>query len=465
MSHGLLPGLALLAWIPFTFWLVRAYPLPKAAIYSVVGGILILPNRAAFDLPLLPDVDKEFIPPVAFLAAAFFIKRRAFKSARLGKGDERLFALMVFGAIGTWLFNPNPIFISGWEPKVLPAMTLRDSAALMVRDFFAFIVPFCAARIAVQNLSDFRQAIRSTIFLGLLYAPLVLVEVRMSPQVHNWMWGYAAQASFLQAIRFGGYRPVLLFPHGLGLAMFLLAILFMLAGLYKGRKRLFGLQVRWFFFFYAIVLVLEKSTGAIVYAVLILPLLFFASKSLKRWTIYTLAVFGLSYPLLVDVLPRHELADWIANYSEERAQSLQFRFDNEDILVERAREKYWVGWGAYSRNRIFDPVSGQDITVTDGAWIIRFGELGMIGMSFTFLLFIVPSFRLMRRLRQLRLGQDEHLIFGVAFYVGLYSFEMVPNGILSYYFPFFLAGAVSGLADHLQALSAPYRERPQHVQL
>src|SRR5690606_40998223 len=38
-----------------------------------------------------------------------------------------------------------------------------------------------------------------------------------------------------------------------------------------------------------------------------------------------------------------------ANADEERAQSLEFRFMNEELLLERVRERLLVGWGEFGR--------------------------------------------------------------------------------------------------------------------
>ena len=463
MGHGLIPALALLAWVPFTYWLLQNHPVPKAATYALMGAALFLPNQVAFDLPLIPPLDKESLPPLVFLVFALFLSPAAVRRAKLGTGPELLFLLVLIGSIGTWYFNRNAIYISGWlQSHVLPGMGPRDTLFIVNSNLLRFILPFCAARVAVQSLADFRSVMRTIVILGLVYAIFVLIEVRMSPQIHAWVYGYPGPTqNFSQAMRWGGYRPSVFFPHGLGLAMFLLAVLLLLAGLYKAKKRLFGMSVRWFFFGYCVILVLEKSTGAIAYAALFLPVLLFAPVMLQRWSIIAVAALGLAYPVLIDVLPRHELVDAITAYSPERASSLAFRFDNEDILVERANKKFWVGWGSFGRNRVFDPDTGLDVAVTDGEWIIRFGTQGMFGMATVFLLLIVPVTQLMRQLKRHRLGREQHLMLGAAMYIALASADLILNGLLSYYIPFFFAGSVAGLARHLRALP-PIRAGKRH---
>jgi hypothetical protein len=67
------------------------------------------------------------------------------------------------------------------------------------------------------------------------------------------------------------------------------------------------------------------------------------------------------------------------NYSANRSQSLQFRFDNETILIEKARLGSFFGWGGYGRSRVYDE-TGKDISITDGLWIITYGTNGIFGL-------------------------------------------------------------------------------------
>jgi hypothetical protein len=79
----------------------------------------------------------------------------------------------------------------------------------------------------------------------------------------------------------------------------------------------------------------------------------------------------------------------------DRAQSLEFRLDNEEILGEKARQRFIFGWGGYGRNRVFDyNWAGElvDITVTDSLWIIAFGINGAIGLVSIFGSPLIGSF-------------------------------------------------------------------------
>ena len=80
--------------------------------------------------------------------------------------------------------------------------------------------------------------------------------------------------------------------------------------------------------------------------------------------------------------------------SPDRAQSLGFRFENEEILVEKALERKWFGWGGWGRNRVYayDPWKDDvvDISVTDSLWIIAYGMNGFFGLFGVFGASLLP---------------------------------------------------------------------------
>ena len=56
-----------------------------------------------------------------------------------------------------------------------------------------------------------------------------------------------------------------------------------------------------------------------------------------------------------------------------------FRMDMENILMKKALEQPFFGWGGWGRNRVIDD-EDNDITVTDGLWIMVLGTNGIVGL-------------------------------------------------------------------------------------
>ncbi|MEZ4288410.1 MAG: hypothetical protein R3A47_09760 [Polyangiales bacterium] len=81
---------------------------------------------------------------------------------------------------------------------------------------------------------------------------------------------------------------------------------------------------------------------------------------------------------MMGVIPVDEVVQFFeSEFGKERAASMKTRFDNEETLVKRARDKLMFGWGSNCRACIFDPFSGRE-SIRDGDWIIL-GDWGVVG--------------------------------------------------------------------------------------
>jgi O-antigen ligase len=149
------------------------------------------------------------------------------------------------------------------------------------------------------------------------------------------------------------------------------------------------------------------------------------------WVAMTMGLLAISFPVLraYGLVPLPELVQGASLVSEERAQSLQFRFDNEDILLDRALERPVFGWGTWGRNRVYDDMSGQDTSVTDGLWILEFGGSGWLGFLAIFGLLFLPILYVCRALRgRARLASWPTV--GLVLFVGVNMLELLPNSTL-----------------------------------
>src|SRR5690606_38002774 len=66
-----------------------------------------------------------------------------------------------------------------------------------------------------------REILVALMVAGLAYSMPMLVEIRLSPQLNVWVYGFF-QHGFDQMIRYGGYRPIVFLEHGLWVAFFAL---------------------------------------------------------------------------------------------------------------------------------------------------------------------------------------------------------------------------------------------------
>jgi hypothetical protein len=109
-----------------------------------------------------------------------------------------------------------------------------------------------------------------------------------------------------------------------------------------------------------------------------------------------------------------------------RAESLMTRIKNENILLAKANEKPFFGWGEWGRNRIYNAQSSQDVSVTDGGWIIYYGMFGWFGYVGLFGLLTVPVIRLNRFVKDAE-AEESIVVAGLALMLAANIFDMIPN--------------------------------------
>ena len=126
-------------------------------------------------------------------------------------------------------------------------------------------------------------------------------------------------------MRYGGFRPMVFLSHGLWVALFAcMAVLAAAVRLRDPAVRRPGRGARAaLLVFLLVVLVLCKSMAALIYALLLVPVVLLAPVRLQFAVAALLAVVVLSYPLLrwVEVLPVRAFTDLAHDISPERGQS------------------------------------------------------------------------------------------------------------------------------------------------
>jgi hypothetical protein len=214
-------------------------------------------------------------------------------------------------------------------------------------------------------------------------------------------------------------------------------------------------------YFLGVVLVLCKSTGAIIYALAVLPVVALVKRPRARLPAF-LALLTLLYPALrtTDTFPTDALVAQAEKLNEERALSLWFRFDQEYQLLQRALEQPYFGWGGYNRNRHFDPVTGEDLSVTDGDWAIQIGSRGLLGFVAVYGLLTVPVVLTWRRIKRIRVRSDRQRLAALALLTSLLVVDLLPNGLF-HCLPFFLSGALFGLLHGLGSAGRAAPEAPR----
>ncbi|MEH6361299.1 MAG: hypothetical protein V7761_11280, partial [Amylibacter sp.] len=95
--------------------------------------------------------------------------------------------MFVLGPIVTALTNSEPIVFSGAEG--LPGLRITDAIALAINQTL-LLVPFLLARQLLATPEAHKELLIALLIGGLIYSIPMLIEVRLSPQVNVWVYGY-----------------------------------------------------------------------------------------------------------------------------------------------------------------------------------------------------------------------------------------------------------------------------------
>jgi hypothetical protein len=292
---------------------------------------------------------------------------------------------------------------------------------------------------------------RILVVAGLVYSLPMLFEIRMSPQLHYWFYGYQP-SEFVQLMRDGGFRPMVFMGHGLLAALFLMQTVVASAALWRTEKSVHWLPPAGVTAYLSIVLTLCKTLGAMVYAAVLIPLVRFAKPRTQVRIALLFVTISLHYPMLryADLVPTNVMVDAAFTIDSERAQSLHFSFSNEDKLLDRASERFLFGWGRWGRSRIYEEGSGKDISVTDGRWITVFGQFGLFGFLAEFGLLAFPIFRAASALRFTESIRDSVYLAALTLIMAINVVDLLPNSGLRPW-TWLLMGALLGRAEALIA--------------
>jgi len=456
MQSSFLAPLALILWFPVSLLLFQFLKRPAvAASISIIGAGILLPSGYVFDLPALPPIGRESVASIACLAALLTSQRKLMTQRKPLGGVESMTLVLIAAAFLTVLTNSDPRSVG---TRMLQGLEPWDATALTADAVFSYGIPFYLGRVMFRNPRELRILLLSLVVGGLAYSVLVLWEVRMSPGLHHFYYGYHP-AGFNMAKRelFFGWRPMVFVGHGLALSIFMLTTALGAAALHRGMPRKDGPVFLIAAGYLSMIVVLCNSIGTIVYAMFTVPVAAMASSRLLRQILILGSLLVFLYPTLraTDIFPTDTLVEVAAAYSEDRADSLKYRFDNEDLLLDQARERLLFGWGGYGRSRVYDLDRGKDITTTDGYWIIILGEQGVVGFLGIFGMLLLPVVAAVRATARRPSSPDVFVVLGAALIVVICAIDLLPNGAPTVR-TVFCAGAIAGA---LQGWNGPGRKR------
>lgn len=490
----------LLAYPIVAIVLFRRCSLPVALIWTILAGYLFIPERTFLDLPLIPALDKVSIPGIAAAVMCYVASRRkalfdrnvagrskraparpakttnqdsnletnpestlqasplqASQRAQRHRADlpprvskkvprraGKLFnicaVVTVFVPFLLYFNNSTPFFVGS---RLVRGFSLYDASSFAMASAI-MLIPFFLARKYLGAPGAHQALLRALLVGGLTYSLLMLIEVRLSPQLNVWLYGFFPH-SFVQHVR-DGYRPIVFLEHGLRVGIFICMCFLSSVALWRvstlqktGKYLLFA---GWLF----IILIFSRNLGATLIALLFLPAVAFFG---VRGQLLFAAILGgvvLFYPMLrgSGLIPITTISQVATSIDNNRGASLAFRLENEDAVLNRAQQKPLFGWGGMGRWMVYDQETGQRLTVSDGAWIITIGQNGWVGYLARFGLLALPLSLLAYRRRELGLDRATS---GLALILAANLVDMIPNSAMVP-ITWLIAGALVGRYEY-----------------
>ncbi|MCC3410664.1 MULTISPECIES: O-antigen ligase domain-containing protein [unclassified Microcoleus] len=422
--------LTMFGLIPIVLYLFVRFPTQRAVIITFVAAWLFLP-QVSYPIPILPAYTKVSASCYAILLGVII-----YDTERLTK------------------FKPGwldvPIVICCLSPIISQLTNGGSPISPTFNQIVTWGLPYFFGRLYLGSLDGLRQLAIGIFAGGLAYVPFTLLEGVKGPLLHQMVYGVNAFEDWGQARRMGGWRPVVFMQHGLMVGVWMMTAALIGIWLWQTGtlKKFQGKNIKTLAIVLTIAFFLCRSTGA--YTLFFIALLILFCAKWFRTSLPLLFVIGyIAFYLYVAAsgqFSSHDVMSVINPiFGEERAASLKFRFDMEEILGDKARQRFIFGWGDSGGNRVYDGY-GKDISVTDSLWIIAFGINGAVGLVSLFASFLLPvvvfAFKYPARTwSHPKVAPAAAL--GVA--VTMYMFDCVLNAMANPIFAV-IAGGISGLA-------------------
>jgi hypothetical protein len=439
---------ALIGWPLVAIALYVTRPVVQATLWTLLGAQLLLPVGTFFKFEMIPQFDKASIPSLCALVCCMFVTGKAVKPLRKFGPVEILIVMSLVGPVITSLLNTDAIVVGG---TVLPGVGLYDGLSAGLGQFI-ILIPFFIGRQFLRKPGDVQSVFSTLVIGGVGYSVLLLFEIRMSPQLHFWVYGYYS-TDFIQEMREGGsFRPMAFMGHGLVAGFFAMTAVVASTVIWRARTPVFRAVLPGLITGYlAVVLVLCKSGAALVYGAVLAPLVRWAKPRVQLKFAVVLIAIALTYPIarVAEIFPTDTIFNIAMSINDQRASSLKYRFDQEETLLEHASQRFLFGWGRYGRNRVYVEDwrgIGVDASVTDGRWIITLGQFGVFGFLAEFGLLAFGVVRAVSAVRFAETFRDTVFLAGLALIVAINIIELLPNSTLLPW-TWLLAGTLIGRSE------------------
>ena len=435
--------IALSLWLPISIWCVSTLGSVRGCAAAIVGGFLFLPPVS---LPLIdgaPPLDRDGVVALSALLALLIASPASLVRYRFHPLD-------LLPLIGAFIWSATNL-LNG------------IGAAQAMLDFWWYVmfagIPYYIGRTVLQGSAGLRSLAVAIVGGTIIAIPLIVYEARFSPILNYQIYGFTT-GNAMERFRMDGWRPRLFQPAGLGLAVWLAASAVIAWSLYFGATGVRILRLKSSHAAWACLIagLLSRGAGAISLMVMGLLTLLLVQKAQVRKLVLAVPLICCIYlgtALVESSVPVRPtlLSASTAIFGEDRGASLETRFRNEEILVQRAMQKPLWGWGGWGDYRVAYDLAydaGFGTILTDGFWVIVLGKRGLLGLAATWGWFLIPG--VLAILQALRIGMARSgfiVVLGISMFGWIYALDLLFNA-----FPSIVQALVAGaLASFVHAAS------------
>ncbi len=439
--------LALFGFIPFGIGLVMWLGPRRGLIAVFILGWLLLPP-AGYRIPAMKSYTK-----VTAITVTAMLSVLIFDAGRLLTFRPRLTDLPMI----VWCAAPIASSLSN-------DLGIWDGLSVMSDQILVWGVPYLIGRLYFTEMEAIHDLAVGIVLGGLVYLPLCAWEIKMSPQLNQFVYGFSV-VDFLEAKRYGAWRPTVFLQHGLAVAFYMCGASVTAIWLWRRRvlPRIGGLSAAWVVPAMAVVAVLCRSGGALALLAVAMIVLFGGRAWRSRLPIMLLLALAPTYMATrgSGVWSGQQLVDASAAIDDERSRSLDTRIKSEDLLAAKARQQVMFGWGGWGRSLAQKDEATQFWAIPDGFWIITFGEHGMVGLAAFAAAMLLPVLEFLRRSPPDELfGPHRAAALCVALLIVMFVIDCLFNAMINPVYSL-AAGALAGLTGTRRPTSGAAERVPE----
>lgn len=214
-------------------------------------------------------------------------------------------------------------------------------------------------------------------------------------------------------------------------------------------RQVWNIPMLWLIGALLVAFALLRSTGALALLMIGVAMLVVA-KQLRTALPVFLLIAAMGIYLYINAGTETYFSDQLVEFleqifPEDRVASLEFRLNNEEILVDHAREKLAFGWSGWNQARVVIPETGK-LAIQDSLWVLALGENGLVGLISLFSAMLLPVVALFWSRCPARLWTNPQIspTVGVAVALVLYMLDCILNAMIN---PIYIlaCGGIAGL--------------------